>query len=773
MISARMLARSDTEQYQKSVLWMANFIPTRQGTALRAPGTQFIQEVVDGVGDPILDARIFPYLSQSNERILLLMTDGNIQLLRGLGKQFGPDVQSSEAQSGTTINRVINVIENGDIRGGPSPWTLEPAEYYSHGDGPLGVSYTAGAIMFNPRLFKYQNTDYEIVKSVGQGTITEPNDVVTVRFKIDYINNPASTEGAYEIKVIVKAGLTTILTETMSDRRVGESWEYTNNVSLPTGSWTGDITVEVTVEALASATEQYSHPTMLMQYFHVYAEDPITLPLTPELATVPYGAADLADIQFVQSPYPEDPASSFDGGKEMIFCHGQHPVQRMYFNTTLGDYVFEDVVWNGGVPIAWSANNYPSCCTSYLGRLILAGGHSFEQDLGDPLSSVTETVWGTEVGVWDTFTAISPPEVNPDDSIEFTTTYRSPISWVYGHKTLLVGALEYEYIASADGIFSPGDLGVDVHSTHGSANVQPAVVGEGVLFAADGGRKCRLMRYTHEGGGWLSDDASFFVPDLLAPGIVRMVRLRNPHQMCMALLSTGFIALFHYEAGLSGWSFLSVTGGTVKDITVMANDDGIDVPYLLVERFVDDQTRLYLEAMPGWVEGQRWDYVSSGKKYRFATPTNVLTGLDHLEGQVVQVVGDDNFLGGFLVTGGQVTLENQVGEAINVTLAVAGMANPCLLITLPPDKMDPGGSLRFTDVNVRILASTMPVINNQRPAERSPSTEMSVSEPVLQFGDVQVARLGDDKYQFNSIAEDVPQNVEILGVYGKLTESSL
>lgn len=776
MISKRMLMRADTDQYKRSVLWMANFIPTRQGTAQRAPGTEFIQEVVDDLGDPILQARIFPYLSQSNERILLLMTDGKVQLIRGLGSQLAANVQSSSAQTGTTISRVINIVPNGDLDGSGDPWTTEPNEYRSrNGDGPLGVRFDSGGMILSPRLYKYPATDYEIVKTTNTATITEPNDVVTIRFKVDYVNNPVSPVAGKSLRVVVKAGATTIMDELMPDRQLGESWEYTNNHALPSGSWTGEITIEITAEALATDEEEFSHPGFKVQYFYVYAEDPITLPATPELNTVPYTAADLAAIQYVQSPYQEDPDNpAFDGGKEMIFTHGKYPVQRMYFNTTTGLYTFEPVGWRDATqPIEWSANNYPACCTSYMGRLILGGGHSFAQALGDPLSNVTETVWGTKVGQWDIFTAAAEVELNPDDSIKFTTTYRSPIQWLYGHKTLLVGALEMEYVAKADGIFSPGDLGVDLHSTHGSANVQPAVIGEGVLFAADGGRKCRLMRYQNESGGWLSDDASFFVPDLLADGIIRMVRLRNPHQMCMCLLRTGAIALFHYEGGLSGWSILGVTGGTVRDMTVMPDDDGLDVPYLLVERNVGGVRRLYLEAMPGWVEGQKWQYVSSGKRYRFTPPDNVLTGLDHLEGQIVQVVGDDNYLGGFRVTGGEVTLEDQVGNPLNVTLAVAGLTNPCLMVTLPPGKGDPGSKARITNVNVRLLESTIPVINGQRPAERRPATQMNVSEGLLGFGDHQVANLGTDLYQIIIIAEDVPQKVEILGIYGKLTDSSV
>jgi len=62
-ISSRMLLRHDLPVYGKSLLGMINWLPTLQGTAERAPGSQFIEDT----GVP-LHARIVPYRSPTGDR---------------------------------------------------------------------------------------------------------------------------------------------------------------------------------------------------------------------------------------------------------------------------------------------------------------------------------------------------------------------------------------------------------------------------------------------------------------------------------------------------------------------------------------------------------------------------------------------------------------------------------------------------------------------------------------------------------------------------------
>jgi len=407
---------------------------------------------------------------------------------------------------------------------------------------------------------------------------------------------------------------------------------------------------------------------------------------------------------------------------------------------------------------------------------VLAGSQSFKTKTGDPVATVSETVWCTEVGKWDVFS--SETGVNPDDSIEFTAVYRSPIQWVYGQKTLLIGALEFEYSASGEGIFSPGDLGVFLHSTHGSTNVQPAGFGEAVLFPSDGGTKVRRMEYRDTSEGWVSEDVTLLNPDVCFPRIRRMVRVRNPHQQCWCLNDNGTVSIFHSESGLNGWSTFELNGGKIRDICVLTSDDGFDVPYMTVERNINGSGVLYIEAIANWTESRRWDYTGATKAYQFTSPTDTIPDLTHLEGQRVQVYDQYNYYGLYTVEGGQVVLTNDAGGSRLVTTAIVGISHWSTLRTLPPEKQDPGAPSRYTDFNLRVLASTAPRINGERPAERRVVDSLDSSPSPYGFRGAPTKDIGVylDGWQPTisiEIEEQLPLRTEVLGLWGKLKTGSL
>jgi len=348
-----------------------------------------------------------------------------------------------------------------------------------------------------------------------------------------------------------------------------------------------------------------------------------------------------------------------------------------------------------------------------------------------------------------------------------------------GHKNLLIGTDEIEYLASADGIFQPSDLGVEVQTTHGGSHVQPAGFGPSVMFAAEGGHRVREARFSADEKGWVAADLTIWHPDLFSSGIVRMVRMRNPHQMLVVVKTDGDIALLHQDnyAQITGWSRITL-GAKVIDACVIVDDVGQDILYVLVQRLVDGVQKLFMEAFVDWTDFDSLEYLSS---HRTVIPpggaTNVIDDLDHLEGEIVQVVGsnaesDGDYLGSFLVTGGEITLVNQVGVDINVTKAVVGRPMTSRMRTLPPASDDPGSKKRYTDISVRVRGSTKPIINGERPADRTPQTPMDTSEPLDFINDYKTLSLGTDLLQIITIEETVPFRSEILGIYGKLRESS-
>ncbi len=786
-VSLRMSMRTDTEVWGKSVKLMENFAPTLQGSAERTPGTRYVEQVNGS------RARIIPYLSPTNERSLVMITASSIKFIPNITNRFddGAIVPPDVGSGLIPIRRQI--VENGTLEAGLDPWILSRARYSSkcNGDGPLGLAWGPGDnghIVGAARLF---TCDDDSVTLTITNTAVIPLDtaVLTVSFRVIYKSN-TPLRGDYDC--FIRLGTS------VGGTQLGE-WNFKDFASEEVGGIadvlvnTGTVNLladdiihlTVTWTAKTSDAERYSTPAFSLDRYEVWANDEVDIGDGTVVGTVPYAAEELVDLHFVQSPrMPQlgvDPAI----GKELVIVHPNHPPYKLFYNPTTAQFEFNEIDFVPTRPNTWGAGNFPATCGSYLGRLVLAGSQG-KPDVGSPIAGDTETVWCTEVGKWDTFS--TSVDVNPDDSIEFTTTYRSPIQWVYGQKDLLIGALEMEYIASADGIFQPSDLGVNMHSTHGSSNVQPAGFGENVFFPAEGGTKVRSMSKSQDTEGWLARDMTITNPEICSSGIVRMVRMRNPHQMLVCLLNTGQLAILHYDefAQVMGWSRIA-TGGSVEDIAVMANEDGEDILFITVIRQVNGARVLYLEAFVNWVDNSaHLGYLMSSVLQDFGGAQSFMDGLDHLEGRVVQVTVDGgNYIGIYTVVEGRIDFVDEVGNSVSYNSAHAGLPMTAELHTLPIPGIDPTSKKRYSEISVRIRSSIIPKIGVQSPSEvfgkevterpptRSARTNMDSNSQSYSLRNVSVVNLGWGTGQVVRVIEDIPQRVEILGIFGRLTDNKI
>lgn len=762
-ISPKLLMRGDTQQYNTAALEMTNFMPTPQGTAQRMPGTRYLYEV------DALTARIIPYLTSSNERTLLLITPNQVRILAGVmdNLETGQTGVALPTNGGTVTFRK-RILENGEFRNGTDPWVLTPPEYFggkNGNDGPLGAFQydNADDVWLSARLFKYNDETFVTAENTAEVDVA--SDKGTIEYQVDYTSNPQSPEGGYVFRVEVsdQSDYSNLLFEdeyTELTHPMGSTFIVRENFDLPTAAWTGTLYIRLSVLARASTkpgvSDPYSHPFIIARVCHLYANGQTIVTRTNVVA--PYLEDELKDLHYVQSPYER---------KELAITHPRHAPHELFF---VGNYQFQPISFTNE-PTEWGVNTYPASCTSYHGRLILAGGQTFKTLSGDPLASVSETVWGTEVGKWDTFSASN--EVDPDDSIQFTAIYRSPIQWVIGDSSLLIGALEYEYSASADGIFSPGDLGVKKQSTHGSINVQPAAFGEGVLFPSDAGTKVRMLSYFNEKQSWVAQDITLLNPSICYPRIVRMARCRHPHQMCLALLSSGDVAIFNSESGIEGWCRYRINNGTVQDLCVAPDNDGVDVPFFLVRRVINGVEKLYVECIPNFLEAEDWSYLQSSVSLSFDNPTSVITGLEHLENQIVQVRSSLNYIGFFKVQSGQITLQDGNGTAIEVIDCEIGLQHRSTLRTMPAATRMPGSIKRFANFAVRVLSSIRPIVNGERVADRHPETSLGASQGLDDYYDCEVSDFDPDELKSIEISEHLPFPVEILGVYGTLVEEEV
>ena len=799
-IGPRMLMRDDTELHARSLLQMENFMPTLQGTAVRSPGSKFIQAITQTAPGLPTNARILPYITPFGGKALVVLTPHNGET--GGGEIFGDltilDNITGDADAPTSALNYRYIVPNGELVGDDN-WDLDPPEYICKGNrqgwivsqGWFNLAMRVGH--HNPGCSATNGimTAQFTMPSVADGG-SYPADHIIISPDIFYNGNFGNKD--YGISVQFRVGTGTTEGVDVSDIYLGPEIDtlkaggphFIQNIVV-SGSFTENqvLYISLKVKALTGPGndgDAVSQPEFVANKLDVLSLHTATISGNEILGVVPYTADELDDVHFVQSPYVATDLLNQEPAKELVMTHSNHPPMRLYYNPTATGYVFEEIFTDDLTQFYgqwdWDTKGYPATCGSYLGRLILAGS-STTAATGPQLvnGASTETVWGTKVGDWSHFSdpdALVDLGVVPTDSISFTAIYRSPIQWVQGQKELLIGAAEVEYTASGEGIFQPADLGVFLQSTHGSNRVQPVPMGQYVLFPAESGKKVRALQFSAQDDGWTSPDQTLAHPGLLSSGIKRMVRMRNPHQMCAVVMGNGQMALYHIDtdAGIQGWSRTAM-GGSVRDVAVLSNQDGVDILFMIVRRRVNGVANLYIEAIPSWTVSDEWSYLTSSVTQIAPVATNIITGLEHLEGRDVQVVADANFLGTYTVTAGAITLVNQIAEDIDFVEATVGLAMPCSLKTLPLITDDPTSKKRYTSINVRTLASTRPMINGERASDRDPLSPLGLSQRLDTVYDNTVAVLGSDKYQTIEVTETLPLRLEVVGIFGKIKESSL
>ncbi len=115
------------------------------------------------------------------------------------------------------------------------------------------------------------------------------------------------------------------------------------------------------------------------------------------------------------------------------------------------------------------------------------------------------------------------------------------------------------------------------------------------------------------------------------------------------------------------------TDGLVESVCTITESDGAggttDAVYLIVNRTIDGQSKRYVERMADRVFDTPADFwfVDCGLQYS-GTPVTTVSGLDHLEGKTVAILGDGSVVPSQVVSGGAIALD---GAYSKVTVGLA------------------------------------------------------------------------------------------------------
>jgi hypothetical protein len=322
---------------------------------------------------------------------------------------------------------------------------------------------------------------------------------------------------------------------------------------------------------------------------------------------------------------------------------------------------------------AWSTNTsptisrgWPNAVTFYQDRLFFGGS-----------KSLTQTLFGSKIGDFANFEISTGLD---DDAIieEMATNKLNNIKHLVADRTLQVftGNAEFAPLQLSNEPITPGTFSITKQTNNGSTAVDPVVIDNQTFYVKRGGKGVMAFVFDDNTRAYQSTEASLFSPQVIDQPIDSAVlkgSTRDDSDFFFLINNDGSMAIYQTREAqeVSAWT-LATTDGQFKG-GVQVGDNLV----LLVQRTIEGSPKLYIETFDFDI------FTDSAKIETFGSPTATITGLSHLEGQLVRVRGDGFVWPSQTVAGGQITIKDEQGNDQPVSSVEVGLNFDTLIEPLP------------------------------------------------------------------------------------------
>lgn len=402
---------------------------------------------------------------------------------------------------------------------------------------------------------------------------------------------------------------------------------------------------------------------------------------------------------------------------------------------------------------AWSATSgYPAKVLYYQNRLWLAN-----------TISLPETVFGSKINAPINFDVGTGKDT---DAIVYTlgVSNSGSITWLNGGKLLEIFTKNIEFACpqNDNAALTPATFSVKQQTSYGSSSrLKPITYINDSYFSAKTGKAFINYHFNGIGLTYTSSNISAAAQHLV----------KNPSNRALLRGSDetqdNFIYFINQDDDtLTAFQFANEYKlAALTPISFQANIDLIDIVsvdnqiyilkyYSLTDQFVVDG---FVEAYPAsWV---KFDSVETAEM----ASTGLITGLDRFNGYTVQVVYENQDFGEYLVSGGQITVDNpdEIANTVFVGLLYdvnfrsmylfAGTAASPLMKNQSRIYVDYYQSLDFRVNGTLVPYQSFPLYNN-KPLE--PVTDTAILAPVT----------GWNRFETISITQTSPFDLQVLAI---------
>lgn len=343
---------------------------------------------------------------------------------------------------------------------------------------------------------------------------------------------------------------------------------------------------------------------------------------------------------------------------------------------------------------AWSDyRGWPRTIAFYEDRLWFAGSTNNPQ-----------TLWASTSGDYENHKA----GVEDDDGLNYTINSQeiNVIQWIMPGKVLAIGTSGSEFTMSASSLneaITPTNVKITPQTSYGSAAVLPQRIGNAVLFVQRASRKLREYVYNFESDSYVAPNLTVLAEHISQAGMIDVAYQQEPNQIIWLPDADGQLLGLTYERteDVVGWHKHDLSG-EVESVAVIPHwDEDQDSTWLVVKRTIDGTPVRYIEYFEKYKADDHAHFVDSGLVYD-GSPATTISGLDHLEGETVQVLVDGAAHPDRVVTSGEITLQAAA------SVVVIGLGFTARVKTMPleagaADGTSQGKIKRITNLTIRLF----------------------------------------------------------------------
>lgn len=620
-ISPRMGARFDMKKYHNACKTLTNAYSLPHGPVMSRPGFEYIAETKDSSKA----SRLVPF--EFSEEQAYILEFGNLYIR--FYKDGGQIVMSSADSWATTTDYYVDdwVDESGtlyvceeDHNSGTFATDLAAGKWTAQTEYEITTTYTE-AELDDLKFCQSADKLYIVHPDHHPAVLTRTSHTAWTLEDITFLEYP--TVFNYNDYTITPSGTTGSITLTASSSmfesdHVGSRFKLHDGLVVITAYTSGTV-VTGTVTAQKDKAEEFS-------------------------STTDYDVGDWVTYSgtIYQCVVTHD-AGAWNGSNFLA--------DATLSATDATDY------WEEG---EWSDHRgYPSCVNFFEQRLCFAAS-----------SYAPQTIWMSKSADYYNF-GISTP-LQDDDACTYTISSDqvNVIKWLSPAGVLGIGTTGGEWILSGgqNDVVTPTSVKVVRQSTHGSIGLQPVMVGSVHLFVQKNSKTVREFRYSFEMDSFESIDLSIISEHLTRTYTISdWAYQQAPNSIIWAVRSDGTLLGLTYlrQHEVVGWH-KHTTSGSFESVACIPGDTE-DELWAIVNRTIDGSTVRYVERLaeefnPSSTDPTDGFYVDCGATYSGAATTSI-SGLDHLEGETVTILGDGAVQPQKTVSSGAITLQNSVSKA--------------------------------------------------------------------------------------------------------------